>query len=173
MDVETPVAEAEAVGTAPFERLDARVVPYWLVSGLVSWLLLVAIAAGVLFWFRERLPDDRRWIWATVGGGAVLLLLWSLVSPSWAWHRWRFVIDDDLLLARHGIVFHEEKAIPISRLQHVDLTRGPIERLFGLATLVVYTAGTEGASFRLPGLAVARAEELRDRILEARGDDVV
>jgi membrane protein YdbS with pleckstrin-like domain len=56
-------------------------------------------------------------------------------------------------------------------MQHVDLTRGPIERLFGLATLVVFTAGNEGSAFRVPGLAAARARSLRDRILEARGDD--
>jgi membrane protein YdbS with pleckstrin-like domain len=71
------------------------------------------------------------------------------------------------------VIFHEEKAIPVSRLQHVDLTRGPIERAFGLATLVVHTAGTEAASFRLPGLTADRAGQLRDAILEARGDDTV
>ena len=58
-------------------------------------------------------------------------------------------------------------------MQHVDLMRGPIERMFGLATLVVYTAGTEGASFRLPGVDMRRAEEIRDQILRARGDDVI
>ncbi|MGA0058478.1 MAG: PH domain-containing protein [Planctomycetota bacterium] len=53
------------------------------------------------------------------------------------------------------------------------MTRGPIERAFGLATLVVHTAGTEAASFRLPGLTADRAGQLRDAILEARGDDTV
>ena len=58
-------------------------------------------------------------------------------------------------------------------MQHIDLMRGPIERVFGLATLVVFTAGNEGSSFRVPGLAVGRAQELRDRILQARGDDLL
>ena len=77
------------------------------------------------------------------------------------------------MLARYGILFIEEKAIPISRLQHVDLYRGLLERFFGLTTLIVFTAGTEGAHFRLPGLSVNRARELRDIILAARGDDVI
>ncbi len=74
---------------------------------------------------------------------------------------------------RYGIFFHEERTIPINRLQHVDLSRGPIERLFGLATLVVFTAGNEGSAFRVPGLRVSVAEPLRDQILAARGDDVL
>jgi len=60
--------------------------------------------------------------------------------------------------------------VPVRRMQHVDLSRGPIERLFGLATLVVFTAGNEGSAFRVPGLPVHVAQELRDRIVQMRGD---
>ncbi|HEU4418578.1 MAG TPA: PH domain-containing protein, partial [Planctomycetota bacterium] len=69
-----------------------------------------------------------------------------------------------------GILFVEERAVPVKRMQHIDLVRGPIERLFGLATLVVYTAGNEGSAFRVPGLKASRAQELRDLIVQARGD---
>jgi membrane protein YdbS with pleckstrin-like domain len=156
-----------------FERLDPRVVPYWLLSGTFGITFLGAIGFAVLSAFRAQIGDA----WGSSLTLAIVLfagmLLWQLIAPPLAYRRWRYSIDDDLLVARYGIVFHEEKAIPVSRLQHVDLTRGPIERLFGLATLVVHTAGTEAASFRLPGLRAAVATELRDRILEARGDDVV
>ena len=67
-------------------------------------------------------------------------------------------------------LFVEERAVPVRRMQHVDLSRGPIERLFGLATLVVFTAGNEGSAFRVPGLPVQKAQELRDRIVQMRGD---
>ena len=156
-----------------FERLDPRVVPYWLLSGSFGVLVLGAIAVAVLLAFRAPLAEAFTAVLAVLLSLFGLMLLWQLVAPPLAFRRWRFRIDEDLLVARYGIIFHEEKAIPVSRLQHVDLTRGPIERMFGLATLVVHTAGTEAASFRLPGLAAARAAELRDLILEARGDDVV
>ena len=70
----------------------------------------------------------------------------------------------------YGILFVEERAVPVRRMQHVDLLRGPLERLFGLATLVVFTAGNEGSAFRVPGLSLTRAQELRDAIVQARGD---
>jgi len=165
--------ESEAPQAMHVELLDRRVVTYWLLSGLVSFLFLAFLATVSILIFWENLPDDAGLLFIAVGSLATLFLAWTLIAPSLAYARWRFSITGELLLARYGIIFHEEKAIPISRMQHVDLTRGPIERLFGLATLVVFTAGTEGASFRLPGLAVLRAEELRDQILRARGDDVI
>jgi hypothetical protein len=109
----------------------------------------------------------------TAVGLSTALLAWTLISPPLAYARWRYSVDSELLLARYGILFIEEKAIPISRLQHVDLYRGFLERMFGLTTLIVFTAGTEGAHFRLPGLSLVRARELRDLILAARGDDVI
>ncbi len=171
-----PAPEAgpeEALQPLQLEMLDRRVVTYWLISGTVSFLILSLLGSGAILIFRENLPEDSTWILVGIITLASLFLAWTLIAPSLAYARWRFSITGELLLARYGIIFHEEKAIPISRMQHVDLTRGPIERLFGLATLVVFTAGTEGASFRLPGLAVFRAEELRDQILQARGDDVI
>ena len=164
---------AYAMDPTRMEALDRRVVAYWLLSGVTGFVVLTALV--VVGWqvFSDKLPGNHL-VWS-VGVIAVLsmMLLWNVLSPLLAWQRWRYEIREDLMLARYGIVVHEEKAIPISRLQHVELGRGPLERLFGLATLVVFTAGSENAAFRLPGLLVARAQALRDQILEARGDDVL
>ena len=156
----------------PTEKLDHRVVVYWLVSGLVSLVVPMGLLLGGAIWAATKWENAALTLTAA-GLLAGLLLGIAVISPPLAYARWRFSVDDELLLARYGIIWIEEKSIPISRLQHVDVLRGPIERMFGLATLVVFTAGTEGAHFRLPGLAVARARELRDQILAARGDDVI
>ena len=54
--------------------------------------------------------------------------------------------------------------VPFGRVQHIDVAQGPIERSFGLATLILHTAGTRGASVPLPGLLFDEAERMRDRI---------
>ena len=54
--------------------------------------------------------------------------------------------------------------MPFARVQHIDLAQGPIERRYGLARLILHTAGTRGASIPLPGLAREEAEAMRDRI---------
>lgn len=155
----------------PRERLEARVVGYWYLTDLARALVFAAVlVAGSWLWGES---DRRRPDWVphvALGLGGALVLI-ALVVPPLAYERWRFGVDDRLLAMRYGILFVEERIVPVPRMQHVDLTRGPVERLFGLATLVVFTAGNEGSAFRVPGLSRARAEQIRDRILEARGHD--
>jgi len=167
-----PPQDATALET---ERLDRRVVGYWWLSGIVSTVVLALVVGGMLFAGRGELTSRGLWPLAS-WTGAVLVgtkLAWSVIAPPLSWMRWRWGMDDELLVLRWGIISHYERAIPISRLQHVDLSRGPIERLFGLTTLIVHTAGTSAASFDLPGLAHPVAAALRDRVLASRGDDVV
>lgn len=156
----------------PEERLQRRVVGYWFVSDG-----LTAVVVTSLMWFLARPLLAEHWDAWSKGpfenillGGCIGLLAIAVITPGLAYARWRFGFQGDLLLMRYGILFVEERAVPVRRMQHCDLVRGPVERLFGLATLVVFTAGNEGSAFRVPGLSVQRAMELRDRIVQARGD---
>jgi hypothetical protein len=63
-------------------------------------------------------------------------------------------------------VFSSDLVVPLVRVQHIDVTRGPLEKAFGVATLVVHTAGTHNSIVMLPGLAPQRAAEIRDIIRE-------
>lgn len=155
----------------PDERLRPAVIGYWWCSSLAGTAVLAALG-----WFLARPLLAEHWdgwqpgyeLLLLVGLG--VLVFANVVAPPLAWYRWRFRCHDDMLWMRYGILFVEERAVPVRRMQHVDLMRGPVERLFGLATLVVFTAGNEGSAFRVPGLSAGRARELRDRIVEARGD---
>jgi membrane protein YdbS with pleckstrin-like domain len=68
-------------------------------------------------------------------------------------------------------------SVPFVRVQHVDTQRGPVERLAGLASVVVYTAGSRGADVTIPGLRPERAEQLREQLrelaIESEHDDAV
>ena len=73
---------------------------------------------------------------------------------------------------RRGVFWRSETLVPRSRVQHIDLNRGPLDRRFGLATLKVYTAGTKLASVSVDGLPEARAAQLRDALV-SHDDDAV
>ncbi len=155
----------------PPQRLAARVVPYWILGDGLTAFILTSIA-----WFLGRPLIAEKWdSWSPVYDNILLgmcltVLSLAILIPPLSYARWRYGFVDELLLMRYGIFFVEERAIPVRRMQHVDLVRGPIERIFGLATLVVFTAGNEGSAFRVPGLPIQEAQELRDRIVQMRGD---
>jgi membrane protein YdbS with pleckstrin-like domain len=63
--------------------------------------------------------------------------------------------------------------VPRSRVQHIDVSQGPLQRTYALGTLVIYTAGTDHAKVELRGLSHARALRIRDHLLPSGGDDAV
>ena len=104
-----------------------------------------------------------------VVAGGVLTLWWS----ARAYRAWSYVIGDDVLELRHGVLTSTRSAIPYFRVQHVDITAGPVERALGVAALVVRTASAT-TDARVPGVAAGEAEALREVILArtGRGDAV-
>jgi membrane protein YdbS with pleckstrin-like domain len=94
-----------------------------------------------------------------ITGFVLLATLPTRRHRAWAWRE-----DEDELHIRHGLLVRTHTIVPFGRVQHIDTAQGPLERPFGLATLILHTAGTRGAAVPLPGLARDVAERLRDRI---------
>jgi membrane protein YdbS with pleckstrin-like domain len=108
---------------------------------------------------------DEGWAGAAAGG-AVLAL--GLAGERFARRRvgaWGYAERDDDLLVRRGILFSRLSVVPYGRMQFIDVTAGPFERLFGLATVRMHTAAA-ASDARIPGLAGAEAARLRDRLAQ-------
>jgi membrane protein YdbS with pleckstrin-like domain len=93
------------------------------------------------------------------------------LGAAFAWiqrrrfHAWGYAERQDDLLVRRGVMFSRLSVIPYGRMQFIDVTAGPFERLFGLATVKMHTAAA-ASDARIPGLERAEAERLRDRLAE-------
>ena len=107
-------------------------------------------------------------------GAAVLVLSAAGAAASYVWpavryRHIRYRLDAHGVTIRRGVVWRTVTSVPTSRVQHTDVSRGPLERYFDLATLVIHTAGTRDASVALSGLGHREAIALRDRLIEAGG----
>lgn len=99
--------------------------------------------------------------------GLPIVIFLFLVNSIFAFRRVRaigYVLREDDLLFRRGIMFERVIAVPYGRLQLVDVTRGPLLRALGLATLKFVTASA-ATGVNLPGLRHEDAEALRDRLV--------
>ena len=93
------------------------------------------------------------------------------IAPNRIYTRLGYAIDGRLLRTVRGWLFHTDTVVPFVRVQHIDVTRGPFDKMFGTATLVVHTAGTHNSIVTLPGLSPERAAEIREAIRsEIRAD---
>ncbi len=87
-----------------------------------------------------------------------------LVAPDRIYRRIGYSVDRELLRVVRGWLFHTDTIVPFVRVQHIDVKRGPLDKLFGTATLVVHTAGTHNSIVSLPGLSPDRADAIRELI---------
>lgn len=171
-------------GEQPWRRLDRGSVGAARTASLIAWGVLGGL--GVLFLGGgsrleraneiELDADDLRRLWIVAGA------LWlAFVARAWIWPRLvfartRYRLSGAALEIRRGVLFHSWNAVPRSRVQHTDVACGPIQRRFGVATLLVHTAGTSNATIGLSGVSQRTAEALRDELmrgLQARDEDGV
>ncbi len=132
--------------------------------GVALTMFVIAVAAVVVV---------ALWLAAvTVAFGAVIL--GALLSAlAWTWvgrnqRAWGYTERADDLLVRRGLAFRQLIVVPYGRMQFVDVTAGPLQRRFGLATVQLHTAAAK-TDARIPGLTPLAAATLRDR-LAARGE---
>lgn len=95
----------------------------------------------------------------------LLLAAWFVIRNPLRRHAARgYHLGTDRLRVVRGLLFRSDTVVPFGRVQHIDVTQGPLERAFGLATLVIHTAGSHNASVSLPGLAPGDAAAMREAI---------
>ena len=135
----------------------------WVLRIRVAILVIVLIAAALTvdFSILRETPVP-----AGLASGVVALLGLAAVAwlPRRRWRAWGYREGDEELDIRQGRLFRVRTLVPFARVQHIDVAEGPVERAFGLATLVLHTAGTRAAAVALPGLTRAEADEMRDRV---------
>lgn len=164
---------------APRE-LAPRVRLQWILGSSVAALVVGVVATGIAYVVGQvtsLLPQGVGT--ATAVGGVVFVIaaLLSIVRAVLLYRSWGYVVRADSLYLSRGVFTRVRTVVPYVRVQHIDTTRGPVERLLGLSTLIVYTAGSRGADVTIPGLTPDRASTLQHRLerlaIESEEEDAV
>ena len=99
--------------------------------------------------------------WVISVAGLALVAL--ITMHSWfAARAMRFVLREHDLVFESGVVFKSLMIQPLTRVQHVEITRGPIDKRYGLASVRLFSAGSKTATFAIPGLLLGDAEAIRE-----------
>ena len=125
--------------------------------------------AGLLVGLGIGLMMQGSGFWVAGMVVVVLYAVWRSFVTVRAVRAWGYAERDQDLLVRHGLLVRRLSIVPYARMQFVDVTAGPLERAFGLATVQLHTAAA-ASDARVPGLPPDEAARLRDR-LTALGQD--
>ena len=156
--------------------LDPQFIPF---QRAVGWIVTGAVAGGSLVALLLFLLVEAR----SAAVVALLAALWPVGVASLGWFGYRFpeleyrhtsyTVDDHGIQIQRGVYWRELTDVPRSRVQHTDVRQGPLERRYGLGTLIIHTAGIAHARVELPGLSHAVALKIRDQLLPLETDDAV
>lgn len=165
MNAPTPDPAPHDDGDAPWQALPPRA-RGWLIATTALGLAVPLAGAGML----AMLVTPALIAPAMLVGAALGALIGAWLGNKRYRHtHWR--CDRDGFALRRGRLWRTETRVPGSRVQHLDLKRGPLQRRYRLATLVIHTAGTRHGALSIAGLDQDDAERLRDQLARQTDDD--
>ncbi|MBK8188299.1 MAG: PH domain-containing protein [Cellvibrio sp.] len=133
----------------------------------IHQLIQMLVLSGALIFLYWVLPPGTRVFLYSLFAIALLILGWLFfVWVPNTTKRLQYVLRDDDIQLRRGYLYWRHLAISCNRIQHLEVTQGPLERYLGLGCLVVYTAGTMGSDMKLPGLALETAQKIKAQLLK-------
>jgi membrane protein YdbS with pleckstrin-like domain len=145
-----------ALDAVVWRRVSGRLIVIDELHVLASAVVVVAANLVALQFIHNQIP-------LLVAAAAIAIALVRAVVVVRSVRSWGYAERDDDLLVRHGLFLRKLSIIPYARMQFVDVTAGPMERMFGLATVTMHTAAA-ASDARVPGLPSAEAARLRDRL---------
>ena len=147
-------------------HVDPGVVGVWRWQAAFTTLFVVVAAAVFSF----RMPVLWPFVPLLVAiGGFGLSWFW----PSLSYQHLRYGVDETGIAIESGVIWRSRIALPRVRIQHTDVSQGPMQRRYGVGTLKLYTAGSRHTKIELEGLAHDDAIDLRDALLaEGSGSGV-
>lgn len=145
-----------------FQKLDPRAKKMWRTSRMIGLVILAAGFAVSVYLIDQSLRPSHLidlMPLAILGLGVPVILqfLNFLIYPLVEYRQWAYLITPDRIEIRKGLFFHSIRIVPISRIQHVTVSEGPIARAYHLASVTINTAG---GSMKIEGLARETAEEI-------------
>lgn len=138
------------------ERLDRKIRNVWISISAITGIFIGLVFAAVTFAATDIIAVAN-----------IVFLIFPISFSVYSYYRyqnWFFKVHEDHLEINHGVLRKTSAVVPYVRVQHIDTNRGPLERVLGLASLRVYTAGSKGADMRIPGLSRNRAEQMQEEL---------
>ena len=168
-------AASQLIADGVEQRLDPRFIALQrLRNSIVAAVLIVTSFIGMVA------------LWVAIGSwsvGLVFVPLWLALNgvAVWQLRRWpdisyrhrSYRLDEAGIEIRKGAYWRAITNVPRSRIQHTDVSQGPLERRFGLGTLVIHTAGTMNAKVTLAGLEHETARRIRTYLIPGGESDAI
>lgn len=146
-------------------------VKYLRIFRIITLLILLPVSLGATTVI-STVFDFAWWLRFVTFFGFLGVLSGLFYWYSIHWYKaYHYSLQEAGLNINKGVFWQQQHTVPRNRVQHIDITTGPLERRYGLSKLVLHTAGTRNASVTLPGLLQDDANDLRQELINTNNTD--
>lgn len=136
--------------------------PAWKKSNAIVTSILfgiITLGASVGLWF---INDEKIWwLWLVVLGPMLLIWAWAGSYPYLAYPKKSYMLREYDITYTTGLIWQKEITITYNRIQHIEVSQGPIEKLFKLSSLQLFTAGGQKSDMEISGLKPETAQKIK------------
>ncbi|MFA9398037.1 MAG: PH domain-containing protein [Clostridiaceae bacterium] len=138
-----------------YQRINPSAKKVWIINGVISSIILFILAL-VVYHFSKHYVSF--WPFVIAGMSSFLFIF---IHPFIEYKQWSYKITEERVVYNHGIYYKKKSIIPISRIQHLDISQGPIQKIFKLSSVKIYTAGM---AHEIVAISTSKAEEIVDNL---------
>jgi membrane protein YdbS with pleckstrin-like domain len=162
INAEVDVAQLPAAECIPLTPIHHSYLKVLRTERIVNTVVLSAIALSLIFFIPSI---QQSYWWVIIAIALILITIPYHVLQEKSFPFFAYAIREHDVVFQKGWLVRTLKVCPFNRIQNCSMQAGILERKYGLASLTLYTAGTEGADIRIPGLKQEEAEQIRQFIL--------
>ncbi len=163
------LSDIPAIQEIDYKHLQKSYLNVNLVTALIFWTVLGFVFYLNIFlnWlFADKKLEaffDQYLLFLLVGFGLVALARFAIIY--YGFYKKGYAVREKDISFKTGLFFKTKTMIPFNRIQHSEVKQGPIERLFGIASLHIFTAGGSSSDLTIPGLTMEEANHLKQFII--------
>ncbi len=155
--------ELPSVTTAQYNPIEKGHLKVSLISSGLFFLLLM-VGAFCMIFFNDDIEGTLQ-VYAISLGAITFLWIFNILFTIKAFPRKQYALRERDIIYTKGLLWWERTSIPFNRIQHAELKQGPLDRLFKLHSLKIFTAGGQSSDLVIPGLSEETASKLKEFVL--------
>lgn len=146
-----------------YQKLDPSAVKCMRINSLIAGVFLLIVEIIIICILGPG--ETPVWLWIVFGAITTFMTVYIVVAPKARYARYQYAIDEEAIRVREGFLWISYSVVPIERLHKIELSQGPVARLFQFYTVCVTTAGGDvDIKFIKEDVANEIAEHLKDVI---------
>ncbi|MEM9992207.1 MAG: PH domain-containing protein, partial [Bacteroidota bacterium] len=151
------------VETVQYLKVDKNSLAVSLIGSVLWWGFILLTTSFFIYLNNFDYPSFMNYV---VLGLLLALAIFSLTMIVLGYSKKGYALRTQDVSFKEGVLWKSHTVVPFNRIQHSEVTQGPVQSMFELASISIYTAGGSASDLTITGLQEKEAHQIKDFLLQ-------